>query len=130
MSCKEEGCLSEATHGKRCHEHFKQANRESFHRNKHKHGRYKYSAQTYWQRLWSKFKLTESDYQGILNSQGGGCALCGEVETGKRMPVDHNHDTGDVRGILCTSCNRGLGLMKDNAELLRKAAAYVEGDYS
>ena len=58
-----------------------------------------------------------------------GCALCG---TTKNLHVDHNHNTGEVRGILCTNCNRGIGHLQDSPDLLRKAIAYLEskGNYS
>ena len=58
-----------------------------------------------------------------------GCELCGTTEN---LHVDHNHNTGNVRGILCTNCNRGIGHLKDSPDLLRKAATYLEskGNYS
>lgn len=52
------------------------------------------------------------------------CIICG-LET--NVVVDHDHATGDVRGGLCTNCNLGLGHFKDNPELLRLAALYLEG---
>lgn len=52
------------------------------------------------------------------------CIICG-LET--NVVVDHNHNTGDVRGGLCVNCNIGLGHFKDNPELLRLAALYLEG---
>lgn len=131
--CKEDDCYAQATNGRRCYECFKAANRASFHKNKSNNPSAKYSAKTYWTRLWVKFKMTEDDYNSILSSQSGGCAICGGTDAGKRntrMPVDHDHITGDVRGILCTPCNRGIGLMRDNAKLLAKASMYVSGSYS
>lgn len=58
-----------------------------------------------------------------------GCELCG---TNINLHIDHNHDTGEFRGILCTNCNRGIGHLKDSPDLLRKAIAYLEskGNYS
>ena len=74
------------------------------------------------------FNLTVDEYNAILASQGGGCAICGITTSasGKLFPVDHNHKTGAVRGILCDPCNRGLGFFKDNPSLLIKASNYLE----
>lgn len=67
--------------------------------------------------------------------QGGRCAICGQVcSTGKSLSVDHDHkccpgttSCGDcVRGLLCSLCNRALGLMRDNPQFLRSAANYLE----
>jgi hypothetical protein len=79
--------------------------------------------------LQSQYGLTEEDYQVILTSQEGCCAICGtDTPTGKWkvFAVDHNHTTDQVRGLLCNECNRGMGLLRDNAELLRKAADYLD----
>lgn len=58
-----------------------------------------------------------------------GCVLCGSMEN---LHVDHNHETNEIRGVLCTNCNRGLGHFQDSPDLLKKAAAYLEskGNYS
>jgi len=55
----------------------------------------------------------------------GSCDICGSLT--RRLYVDHCHATGSVRGLLCTSCNLGLGLFKDRPGILRVAAAYIEG---
>ena len=61
------------------------------------------------------------------------CAICGQVETAvsrtgrpKSISVDHDHDTGRIRGVLCDRCNRALGYLRDNPDLLRRAADYLE----
>lgn len=57
----------------------------------------------------------------------GPCSLCGQPSTnGKRLAVDHCHESGRVRGLLCDRCNRGLGYFRDQPDLLRLAAAYLE----
>lgn len=61
--------------------------------------------------------------QGIIASHGK-CEICGDV--GNKLNVDHSHDTGDVRGLVCTSCNIGLSFFRDNAAALRRAAEYLE----
>lgn len=72
------------------------------------------------------YGLTPEMYQQKLEDQGNVCAICGErCCTGKRLAVDHNHNTGAVRALLCSRCNQGLGLFQDNPELLNKAAEYL-----
>lgn len=85
-------------------------------------------------RLHEKYGLTQADVDAMLASQGGGCAICGLAEkkadsrSGKTVEicVDHNHETGKVRGLLCDQCNRGIGLLGDSVETLRAALAYLE----
>ena len=79
--------------------------------------------------LRNKYNMTEIDYEALLLKQNKKCAICGTTTpTGKWkvFAVDHCHVTGDVRGLLCNECNRGMGLLRDNAELLRKAADYLD----
>ena len=75
----------------------------------------------------SKFNLTIEDYDCLLNLQNGVCAICGQEESipNKRLAVDHDHKTGEVRGLLCTSCNTKLGWyekQKENLEAYLKVA--------
>lgn len=77
------------------------------------------------------YGLTIDSYNDLLESQGGGCAICGAKEStrgnGKtsRLVVDHNHDTGEVRGLLCHLCNTGIGCLQDDEELVQKALNYL-----
>lgn len=66
-------------------------------------------------------------YEKMLADQSGVCAICGGVQSGakKRLCVDHCHATGAVRGLLCDSCNVGIGRMADSAERLFAAARYL-----
>ena len=76
---------------------------------------------------WSKFRLSGPEAKA-LRSQGT-CAVCGGSEPGGRFGnwhIDHDHGTGEVRGILCSACNTTLGLMGDSPERLRAAADYLE----
>ena len=74
------------------------------------------------------FGITLEYYKGLLARQGGVCAICYEGNpAGKSLAVDHDHNTSEVRGLLCDKCNRGLGLLGDNPILLRKSASYLEG---
>jgi len=78
-----------------------------------------------------KYGITENHYQELLKKQGGVCAVCGSPESGnascRRLVVDHCHETGAVRGLLCHQCNTGIGQLRDSAEMLEKAAAYLRG---
>lgn len=53
------------------------------------------------------------------------CAVCGKPPTEQRLSVDHSHETGEVRGLLCNNCNSGIGRFKDNPETLVAAAVYL-----
>jgi hypothetical protein len=72
--------------------------------------------------------LTIEWYEQTLADQGGGCAICGRAATadGKVLAVDHDHESGATRGILCSGCNQGLGRFSDSPALLRRAADYLE----
>jgi hypothetical protein len=87
------------------------------------------------------FGMTRKDYDALLVSQGGVCRICGEPETRERngkplaLSIDHDHACCPepsrscgrcVRGLLCNSCNHGLGLFRDNAKALRAAADYID----
>jgi Recombination endonuclease VII len=70
--------------------------------------------------------ITIDQYAQMLESQGGRCAICNEEDPNFRLCIDHDHATGANRGLLCTKCNRGLGLFCDSVDLLMKAALYLE----
>lgn len=76
-------------------------------------------------RLRTKYGMTQEQYDVMLRSQGGGCAVCTRRPGVVRLPVDHCHDTGKVRGILCTQCNQALGQLQERADLIDKLAAYL-----
>lgn len=78
------------------------------------------------QNLRKMFKIGLEDYDTMFNNQNGLCAICGEPETQyKYMPVDHCHKTGKIRGLLCSHCNKALGLFKENISILKGAIDYV-----
>ncbi len=82
-------------------------------------------------RLRRQYGITIEDYEEMLASQEGKCAICGTTTPwpkGKyqNFCIDHDHESGKIRGLLCGSCNPGLGSFKDNPELLRKAARYLD----
>lgn len=74
--------------------------------------------------------VTAEQYEEMYAAQGGKCAICGTTEPGgnrKRFCIDHCHSTGSIRGLLCVSCNSGLGYFKDDTDRLTSAVAYLEG---
>lgn len=78
-------------------------------------------------RLVTEYGITSDEYDELLQQQGGVCAICGsECPTGNRLAVDHCHETGAVRGLLCLDCNSGLGRFKDSLERLASARQYLE----
>ena len=78
--------------------------------------------------LWREYRMTEEDYKEMWDKQDGCCDICGEeFENHTEGKVDHNHETGAVRALLCNKCNTGLGDFDDSPSRLRKAARYIEG---
>lgn len=85
----------------------------------------------YW--LKSKFNITYTQYEDLYKSQGGMCAICGKhieefattCDLSSVACVDHNHTTGEVRGLLCNHCNTGIGLLKENPVILQSAIKYL-----
>jgi hypothetical protein len=74
-----------------------------------------------------KYRITLADYEAMLAAQGRGCAICGAPEPdGQSLHVDHCHDTGAVRGVLCFTCNAGLGMFDHDADRLARAASYLQ----
>lgn len=73
------------------------------------------------------FGITLDDYNKLLNKQNECCCICHkhQSEFKIKLAVDHNHETGEVRGLLCTNCNNGLGRFKDNKDLLSEAIKYL-----
>lgn len=71
------------------------------------------------------YGITVEQYESMLAAQGGVCAICGGPQTGKNWHVDHDHETGEVRGILCHGCNHALGGARDNPDTLIAAAKYL-----
>lgn len=78
-----------------------------------------------------KFGITQGDYDRMLEAQGFGCGICGDVRPGGRtFHVDHDHVTGEVRGLLCVKCNQGIGLLRENPALLHMAVEYLQSPRS
>lgn len=74
------------------------------------------------------YGISTEQYDGLLAKAGGGCHLCGKTpeENGKALAVDHNHKTGEIRGVLCAYCNHRVIGRHVDGDLLRRMAVYVE----
>ncbi len=76
----------------------------------------------------AKYGMTPEDYLILFNLQEGRCAVCDQhqLELDHRLNVDHDHQTGEIRGLLCRNCNMALGLLRDNSLLIGRLKEYVE----
>ena len=83
-------------------------------------------------RLKNVYGITLDDYSRMLDEQQGVCAICQQectVYSGKEdtiLCIDHDHETGEVRGLLCNACNLGLGYFHDSVKGLQRAIKYLE----
>ena len=111
----------------KCIECERRTSKESYHKNKKKHAEYNRTS-----RLTRKYGITVEEYDKMFYLQQGCCAICGNPETNllhgqpRRLAVDHNHSTGEVRALLCTKCNALLGYADEDSEILSKAIEYLE----
>lgn len=80
-----------------------------------------------------KFDLSPEEYQEMFDAQGGVCKICSKPETKiirgflANLSVDHDHATGEIRGLLCSACNLGLGYFRDDPQSLSSAIDYLMG---
>jgi hypothetical protein len=65
------------------------------------------------------FGITQADYDDLLARQGGGCAICGKPPGKISLHVDHDHGTGEIRGLLCLGRNNALGQLHDGPRVAR-----------
>lgn len=70
------------------------------------------------------YGITPEQYDELLSKQAGLCKICGS-QVARRLVVDHNHETGQVRGLLCSNCNVAIGLFGENVERMLAAIEYV-----
>lgn len=76
--------------------------------------------------LRKKYGITLDQYADMYESQSGACYVCGGSEYGKLLVVDHNHNTGEIRALLCSPCNKALGFVRENTTILNSLINYVE----
>lgn len=76
--------------------------------------------------LAKKYGITEGQYIAMLEKQSGKCAICEkEPAEGKYLCVDHDHNSGAVRGLLCRNCNAAIGQLNDSVDMLNRAITYL-----
>ena len=88
--------------------------------------------------LKTRFGISLEDYQRMFEAQNGVCAICGSEETGKNrghnisLAVDHNHKTGEIRGLLCSKCNQGIGCLRvddeSGTDILLSVISYLKNN--
>jgi len=71
------------------------------------------------------YGISEKEYDDLLQQQDNLCAIC-RTKSSKNLHVDHDHDTGKVRGLLCSNCNTSLGLLRENPALFLSAVEYLK----
>ena len=104
----------------------KKAHDKKYHESKRGQITYKNS------RLKRIYNITLEQYDQMFEQQNGVCAVCKNPEIAKnqhsllRLAVDHDHETGKVRGLLCQKCNQAIGLMSENIKILKEAVDYLE----
>ena len=79
-----------------------------------------------------RYGLSRAQYEALLSLQGERCAICRRGPEGsgkKRLTVDHDHRTGEVRGVLCNLCNVALGSLRDDVRTARSLIAYLESEH-
>lgn len=72
-----------------------------------------------------RYGITLQEYNKLLKKQNGVCAICKKTEINRKLSVDHNHETGKIRGLLCQKCNAGIGMFQDNIKLFQNVIGYL-----
>lgn len=82
----------------------------------------------YFYNIKTKYNASKSWYLFTLTKQGHKCAICEttQKEHNKRLAVDHSHNSGKLRGLLCANCNTAIGLLKEDEEIFMKALSYLK----
>ena len=75
--------------------------------------------------LMRKYGITIEQYDRMSMDQNNVCRICSQPQTDYKLAVDHDHKTGEIRGLLCQNCNTGLGKFQDNIQLLQNAIDYL-----
>lgn len=74
---------------------------------------------------YQKFGLTRAEFEAMVEAHDGACAICKGNRAKRALHIDHDHETGRIRGLLCGKCNLGLGHARDSVERLRRAIVYL-----
>jgi len=78
------------------------------------------------QQVENKYGIDYEKFLLLVEEQNNECAICSKIMSGKREPaIDHDHETGEVRELLCSNCNAAIGLLQDNFKVVEKAAEYL-----
>jgi dCMP deaminase len=85
----------------------------------------RYKEKFFGYRLKHSYNITKTDYDQKLQQQNGVCCICKKPDPRTRLSVDHDHQTNEIRGLLCHSCNRVLGVLKDDVNLFRSCWSYL-----
>ena len=93
---------------------------------KERRGTHKWTESMWRWRIATRYRITADEYNILLEKQGGTCIICGDIPENRRLDIDHDHGTGEIRGLLCNRCNRGLSLFRESPRLLEVAACYLE----
>lgn len=91
-------------------------------RHRHPNGSHQYSKERHLKTLYG---ISLADYDALLAAQNGRCAICFDLPGARKLAVDHCHQTGKIRGLLCQTCNTGMGQLRDSPELCERAAQYL-----
>jgi len=75
------------------------------------------------QKLKQRYRISEKDYNAMLEKQQGRCGICGRF---RKLVVDHSHTSHKVRGLLCSNCNSGFGLFEESVRVLQAAIRYAK----
>lgn len=78
-----------------------------------------------------RYGVSPEQYYELWQAQEGKCKICGtKLPDGEYLQIDHDKNTGEIRGLLCPKCNKGLGMFNDNPENFEKAKEYLGEDKS
>jgi hypothetical protein len=72
-----------------------------------------------------RYGISEERYTELWAQQGGVCAICLEDDEKKGLGVDHDHDSGAIRGLLCPQCNGAIGMFRERPDLMQRATSYL-----
>jgi hypothetical protein len=72
-----------------------------------------------------RYGISIEGYEKLLKEQKGGCAICNKFPNGRRLSIDHNHETGVIRGLLCDRCNTALGLLREDINIVKNLEGYL-----